>query len=67
MVSITEDMLYIQIAFESSRLDYDAKALRKFEYRIEPTQYPPGFRVHKKGIQPTQYAAVLSDLLYLVG
>lgn len=67
VVSITEDMLYIQVAFENSRIDYDAKALRALEFRVEPTQYPPGFRLHKKGIQPNQYTAALSDLLYLVG
>jgi transcription-repair coupling factor (superfamily II helicase) len=67
VVSITEDLLHLQIAFESSRLDYDAKALRALPFRVEPTQYPPGFRIPKKGLQAQEYIQTLSEVLYLVG
>lgn len=67
VVSITEDLMYIQVAFDRSTLDYDAKALRALPFRAEPTQYPPGFRIPKKGLAPSDYVQSLSDLLYLVG
>ncbi|GEM84358.1 transcription-repair coupling factor [Meiothermus hypogaeus] len=66
VVSITEDMLHLQIAFETARLDYDAKALRALPFRVEPTQYPPGFRIPKKGLDPKQLVETLNELLYLV-
>ncbi|MDX2005822.1 MAG: CarD family transcriptional regulator [Meiothermus sp.] len=65
VVSITEDMLYLNIAFESSRLDYDAKALRALPFRVEVTQYPPGFRIVKKGLNVGTVEALM-ELLYLV-
>lgn len=67
VVSITEDLLHLQIAFETSRLDYDAKALRALPFRVEPTQYPPGFRIPKKGSQAQEYIQTISEVLYLVG
>ncbi|WP_337870256.1 transcription-repair coupling factor [Meiothermus sp.] len=67
VVSITEDMLHLQIAFQTSALDYDAKALRALPFRVEPTQYPPGFRIPKKGLRPEGYVQALSEVLYLVG
>lgn len=67
VVSITEDMLHLQIAFETARLDYDAKALRALPFRIEPTQYPPGFRIHKKGLPAQEFIQAISEVLYLVG
>ncbi|GIW24957.1 transcription-repair coupling factor [Meiothermus sp.] len=67
VVSITEDMLHLQIAFETARLDYDAKALRALPFRLEPTQYPPGFRIPKKGLAPQEYVPALNEVLYLVG
>lgn len=67
VVSITEDMLHLQIAFQNSGLDYDAKALRALPFRVEPTQYPPGFRIPKKGLQAQAFIQTISDVLYLVG
>ncbi|MBO1436554.1 transcription-repair coupling factor [Meiothermus sp. CFH 77666] len=67
VVSITEDMLHLQIAFETARLDYDAKALRALPFRVEPTQYPPGFRIPKKGLAVQEYVQAISEVLYLVG
>ncbi|MCL6526855.1 MAG: DEAD/DEAH box helicase [Thermaceae bacterium] len=66
VVSITEDMLALQIAFDRPNLDYDAKALRDLGWGIEKTQYPPGFRIPKRGLAPTQYAQAVNDLLYLI-
>jgi transcription-repair coupling factor (superfamily II helicase) len=67
VVSITEDMLQLQIAFETTRLDYDAKALRALPFRVEPTQYPPGFRIPKKGLPAQDIIQAISEVLYLVG
>jgi len=66
VVSITEDLMYLQVAFEHWPLDYDSKGLRELPVRAEPTQYPPGFRLPKKGLNPNQYVQLISDLLYLV-
>ncbi len=66
VVSITEDMLHLQIAFQTPRLDYDARALRALPFRVEATQYPPGFRVPKKGLTPEGYMEALLEVLYLV-
>ncbi|MCS7067622.1 MAG: transcription-repair coupling factor [Meiothermus sp.] len=66
VVSITEDMLHLQMAFQTPRLDYDAKALRALPFRVEPTQYPPGFRIPKKGLAPGEYVQAISEVLYLV-
>ncbi len=67
VVSITEDMLHLQIAFQTPRLDYDARALRALPFRVEATQYPPGFRLVKKGLSPEGYLGALLEVLYLVG
>ncbi|WP_233498354.1 hypothetical protein [Meiothermus sp. QL-1] len=63
----TKGVLRIQIAFETARLDYDAKALRALPFRVEPTQYPPGFRIPKKGLAVREYVQAISEVLYLVG
>jgi len=67
VLSITEDLLHLQIAFANPSLDYDARALRALPFRVEPTQYPPGFRIVKKGLRAEEYIQALSDVLYLVG
>lgn len=65
VLSITEELLYIQLVFSHWPLDYDAKALKAFPYRLELTQYPPGLRLFKKGLSPDRYPEVLAELLYL--
>jgi transcription-repair coupling factor (superfamily II helicase) len=65
VLSITEELLYIQVVFAYWPLDYDARALKAFPHRLELTQYPPGLRLVKKGLSPDRYAEVLADLLYL--
>ncbi|WP_366914777.1 TRCF domain-containing protein, partial [uncultured Meiothermus sp.] len=67
VVSITEDLIHLQIAFEAARLDYDAKALRAMAFPVEPTQYPPGFRIPKKGLPAQGFIQAISEVLYLVG
>jgi transcription-repair coupling factor (superfamily II helicase) len=67
VLSITENLLHLQIAFANPSLDYDARALRALPFRVEPTQYPPGFRIVKKGLRAEEYIQALSDVLYLVG
>ncbi|MER3536149.1 MAG: transcription-repair coupling factor [Thermus sp.] len=65
VLSITEELLYIQLVFSHWPLDYDAQAFKAFPHRLELTQYPPGLRLVKKGLSPDQYPEVLAELLYL--
>ncbi|MER3603515.1 MAG: transcription-repair coupling factor, partial [Thermus sp.] len=65
VLSITEELLYLQIVFSHWPLDYDAQAFKAFPHRLELTQYPPGLRLVKKGLSPDQYPEVLAELLYL--
>ncbi|MCX7741023.1 MAG: transcription-repair coupling factor [Meiothermus sp.] len=67
VVSITEDLMYLHIAFAQAGVDYDTRALRNLPFRAEATQYPPGFRIHKKGLRPEEYLQAISEVLYLVG
>jgi transcription-repair coupling factor (superfamily II helicase) len=65
VVSITEDLTHLQVVFPRWPLDYDAKALRQLPFRVELTQYPPGFRLEKKGLKPRDYPEALLQALYL--
>ncbi|MGQ9511283.1 MAG: transcription-repair coupling factor [Thermaceae bacterium] len=65
VLSVGEELLYIQLVFSYWPLDYDAKALKAFPHRLELTQYPPGVRLFKKGLPKEDYPRVLIELLYL--
>jgi len=39
--------------------------LRQLPFRVELTQYPPGFRLEKKGLKPREYPEALLQALYL--
>ncbi len=65
VLSLTEDLTHLQAVFPRWPLDYDAKALRQLPFRVELTQYPPGFRLEKKGLKPREYPEALLQALYL--
>jgi len=65
--SITEDATHLQLTLGGWPLDYDARALRELPFAAEPTRYPPGFRVAKRGLAPEHYPEVLQRLLYVLG
>lgn len=66
VVSITEDLSWLQLVFTRWPLDYDARSFKELPWRSELTQYPPGFRLSKKGLSPDQYAEALTQVLYTV-
>ncbi|AEV16214.1 Transcription-repair coupling factor [Thermus sp. CCB_US3_UF1] len=65
VLSLTEDLTHLQAVFPRWPLDYDAKGLRGLPFRVELTQYPPGFRLEKKGLRPREYPEALLQVLYL--
>ncbi|BCZ91800.1 transcription-repair-coupling factor [Thermus thermophilus] len=65
VVSITEGLTHLEVVFPRYPLDYDARGLKGLPYRVELTQYPPGFRLEKKGLRPRDYPEALMEVLYL--
>jgi transcription-repair coupling factor (superfamily II helicase) len=65
VVTITEHMTDIQVSFEQTELDYDARALKALPYNVEPTRYPPGFSLKKRGLKAEEALPALSSILYL--
>ncbi|MGC8876760.1 transcription-repair coupling factor [Thermus sp.] len=65
VVSITESLTHLEVVFPRHPLDYDARGLKSLPYRVELTQYPPGFRLEKKGLRPRDYPEALLEVLYL--
>ncbi|WP_027481984.1 DEAD/DEAH box helicase [Deinococcus pimensis] len=67
VLSISDSMTGITVTFAYKGLDYDAAALRKFEYRTEVAPFPPSVRLDKRGLKPDEYPRVLIDLLGYFG
>jgi len=65
VVTITEHMTDIQLSFEQTAVDYDARALKELPFSVEPTRYPPGFSLKKRGLKGNEKLSALSDILYL--
>ncbi|GAA6730929.1 transcription-repair coupling factor [Thermus brockianus] len=65
VVSLTEDLTHLQAVFGYWPLDYDARGLKGLPFRLEITQYPPGFRLEKKGLRPRDYPEALMETLFL--
>ncbi len=66
VLSITEDRDHIQLVVGKWPPDYDAAGLRQLGFNAEETRYPPGFRISKRGLKPSQYLEALARLLYLL-
>ena len=66
VATIAEHMTDVQLSFEQESIDYDAKALKALPYSVEPTRYPPGFSIKKRGLKGKGLEAI-SDVLYLCG
>ena len=58
-------MTDVQISFAHESLDYDAKGIKALPYNIEPTRYPPGFSIKKRGLKSEQMLEAISRVLYL--
>jgi transcription-repair coupling factor (superfamily II helicase) len=69
VVNIQEHTTDIQISFSSDQKDinYDARKLRELPYSVEPTRYPPGFSLKKRGLVLEKVPQALIEILYLCG
>jgi len=65
VVTIKEHLTDIQLSFAQEAIDYDARALKRLPYTLEPTRYPPGFSLKKRGLKSDQLLRALSEVLYL--
>jgi len=66
VVSITEDLTHLLVAFERWPIAYDPKILRTIPVRVELSRHPPGFLVDKRGLAPERYPELLTELLWAV-
>lgn len=67
VVSIKDGLTEIEVAFAYTALDYDAATLKQFPHKVTLQQFPPSFRLSKKGLQPEAYPQVLMDVLRAFG
>ena len=65
VATITEHMTDVQIAFHGDSLDYDARRIRELRFQVEPTRYPPGFSIKKRGLgTPEALIGAVTDVLF---
>lgn len=69
VATIKEHMTDVQLSFDAAleALDYDAKKLKGLPFSVEPTPYPPGFSIKKRGLKKEDLPGAVMELLYLVG
>lgn len=67
VASIKEHMTDIEVAFSGETVDYDARALRDLPFTVEPTRYPPGFSIKKRGLKDSMLVDAVSRVLYACG
>jgi transcription-repair coupling factor (superfamily II helicase) len=67
VASIKEHMTDIEITFAAEQIDYDSRAIREFPFSVEPTRYPPGFSIRKRGLKAADYLGAISRVLYACG
>ena len=69
VATIKEHMTDVQITFEKdgTSLDYDAKAIKELRFTAEPTRYPPGFSIKKRGLDTEALLDAISQVLFLCG
>ena len=67
VVNIQELLTDIQLSFANDQegIDYDARKLKALPYVVEPTRYPPGFSLKKRGLAPERIPQALTEILYL--
>ncbi|MEZ4607295.1 MAG: transcription-repair coupling factor [Deinococcales bacterium] len=69
VASIKEHMTDVQISFQKDgiqNIDYDARGLKNLRFKVEVTNYPPGFSLKKLGLKSEEVLEALSEILYLV-
>ena len=67
VASIKEHMTDIEVTFSSETVDYDARLIRELPFSAEPTRYPPGFSIKKRGLKKDDYLDAISRVLYACG
>lgn len=67
VASIKEHMTDLELAFKSETVDYDARLIRELPFSVEPTRYPPGFSIKKRGLAREDYLDAISRVLYACG
>ncbi len=69
VATIKEHMTDVQLSFETAfeTIDYDAKRMKGLAFSVEPTTYPPGFSIKKRGLKAADLPGAVMELLYLVG
>ena len=69
VVTIKEHMTDVQLSFDTAleTLDYDAKRMKSLPFSVEPTTYPPGFSIKKRGLKAADIPGAIMELLYQVG
>jgi transcription-repair coupling factor (superfamily II helicase) len=67
VVSIKEHMTDIEIAFGGDSVDYDSRRIRELPFAVEPSRYPPGFSIKKRGLPTEEIAGAISSVLYACG
>ena len=65
VATIAEHLTDVQISFEKTGLDYDARKLKSLPFTAEATRYPPGFSIKKRGLKGDSLLDAISDVLYL--
>jgi transcription-repair coupling factor (superfamily II helicase) len=67
VATIKEHMTDVQITFEndSGSLDYDARAIKELKFTVEPTRYPPGFSIKKRGLNTEALLDAINQVLFL--
>ena len=69
VVNIEEHPTDIQMSFvlDQKDIDFDSRKLIDLPYSVEPTKYPPGFSLKKRGLAPEKFPQALMEILYLCG
>ncbi|MEX2535379.1 MAG: transcription-repair coupling factor [Trueperaceae bacterium] len=67
VASIKEHMTDVEIAFGGDSVDYDPRKVRELRFAVEPTRYPPGFSVKKRGLEAEELPGAISSVLYACG
>lgn len=66
VISVSDTLTSVQIAFESRAIDYDARGMKQLPFRVDATRYPPGLAIRKSGVDPQDLAGCVLQVLFLV-